>query len=62
MKFKESLESGPHKRLLDMAGEWEGTFESRGSGLINPVRQPVELSVSTTEGGRVLPNRNAPVG
>jgi hypothetical protein len=38
--------------LDPMAGEWEGTFESRGNGLINPVRQPVTLSVSTTKGGR----------
>ena len=35
-----------------MAGEWEGTYESRGDGIPATVRQKVALSVRTTGRGR----------
>jgi RNA polymerase sigma factor (sigma-70 family) len=35
-----------------MAGEWVGTFESRGGGQPNPVPQAATLSIRATRGGR----------
>ncbi|HEY2951196.1 MAG TPA: sigma-70 family RNA polymerase sigma factor [Verrucomicrobiae bacterium] len=38
--------------LAPMAGEWEGSFESRGDGLAQPVRQAAVLSIRTAQEGR----------
>ncbi len=35
-----------------MAGEWEGTYETRVEGQADPRRQPATVSIQTSEGGR----------
>jgi RNA polymerase sigma factor (sigma-70 family) len=36
-----------------MRGDWEGTFETRGDGIGVPIRQPVALTVRTSQDDRV---------
>jgi RNA polymerase sigma factor (sigma-70 family) len=36
-----------------MRGDWEGTFETRGDGIPSPIRQPVALTIRTSENDRL---------